>query len=170
MQPHLQNSNAHPNTRSSGTADKIMTNTRIERRLAMRDEAAFDTRIDKVLANPSGFPDGKGQRTKLSPSKLAKLKSDLADAYGHAAVFASNGPLPNHKKGRGSPPDNAKLIFIDDIVHAIEGVGLKPGLRYNEPVSLPVRIYKELSFLLWPGGADPRRLFERWQRNRIRRG
>ena len=170
MQPHLQNSNAHPNTRSSGTADKIMTNTRIERRLAMRDEAAFDTRIDKVLANPSGFQNGKGKRTRLSPSDLAKLKSDLADAYGHAAVFASNGPLPNCKKGRGSPPDNAKLIFIDDIVRAIEAVGLKPGLRYSEPVSLPVRIYKELSFLLWPGGADPRRLFERWQRNRIRRG
>jgi hypothetical protein len=148
---------------------KILTNTRTERRLALRDKAAFDRRIDKVLANPSGFPDGKGKRTKLSPADLAKLKSDLADAYGCAAVFASNGPLRNRKKARGSPPDNAKIIFIDDIVRAIEAVGLKAGLRYSEPVSLPVRIYKELSPLLWPGAASPRRLFERWQRNPIRR-
>ena len=149
---------------------QILTDTRTGRRFAVRGKAAFDRRIDKVLANPSGFPNGKGQRTKLSPSSLAKLKSDLADAYGHAAVFASVGPLPNRKKSRGSPPDNAKLIFIDDIVRAIEAAGLKPGLRYSEPVSLPVCIYRELSPLLWPGAASPRRLFERWQRNPIRRG
>ena len=149
---------------------QILTNTRTERRLAVRDKATFDRRIDKMLASPSGFPDGKGKRSKLSPPSIANLKSDLADAYGHAAVFASNGPLANRKKSRGSPPDNAKLIFIDDIVRAIEAVGLKPGLRYSEPVSLPVRIYRELSPLLWPGAASPRRLFERWQRNHIRRG
>ena len=156
--------------KTRAAASQILTNTRTERRLAVRDKAAFDRCIDKVLANPSGFPNGKGKRTKLSPSSIAQLKSDLADAYGHAAVFASNGPLANRKKSRGSPPDNAKLIFIDDIMRAIEAVGLKPGLRYSEPVSLPVRIYKELSPLLWPGAAGPRRLFERWQRNRIRRG
>jgi hypothetical protein len=149
---------------------KILTNTRTERRLAARDKVAFDRCIDKMLANPRGFPDGKGKRTKLSPSSIANLKSDLADAYGHAAVFASNGSLANRKKSRGSPPDNAKLIFIDDIMRAVEAVGLKPGLRYSEPASLPVRIYRELSPLLWPGAASPRRLFERWQRNHIRRG
>ena len=148
---------------------QILTDTRTGRRFSVRDKVAFDRRIDKMLVSPSGFPDGKGKRTKLSPSSIAKLKSDLADAYGHAAVFALNGPLVNRKKSRGSPPDNAKLIFIDDIVRAIEAVGLKPGLRYSEPASLPVCIYKELSPLLWPGAASPRRLFERWQRNPIRR-
>jgi hypothetical protein len=156
--------------KTRAAAGQILTDTRTGRRFSVRDKVAFDRRIDKVLANPSGFPDGKGKRTKLSPSSTAQLKSDLADAYGHAAVFASNGPLANRKKSRGSPPDNAKLIFIDDIVRAIEAVGLKPGLRYSDPVSLPVRIYRELSPLLWPGAASPRRLFERWQRNPVGRG
>jgi hypothetical protein len=36
-------------------AGQIWINTRTERRLAVRDKAAFDRRIDKMLARPSGF-------------------------------------------------------------------------------------------------------------------
>jgi hypothetical protein len=60
-------------------------------------------------------------------------------------------------------------ILIDDIMRACEAVGLKPGLRYVDPVSLPVLLFKELSPLLWPVGKSPRRVFERWQKISILR-
>jgi len=76
--------------------------------------------------------------------------------------------LRNRKQGRGRPPDNAHFVFIDDIMRACQKVGLKPGLRYvSDLESLPVRFFKELAPLVWPGvAANPRRLFQRWQKHR----
>lgn len=124
-----------------------------------------EQRIDTLINDPRGLPDGKGKRTKVDPANLQKLKSALADAIERAAVFALNGPLPNRIKGRGRPPDNATFIFIDDIVAACKAAGLKPGLRYVPgSESLPVSVYKALAPLLWGPARNPRRVFERWQR------
>lgn len=129
--------------------------------------AKVDERIDNILRDPKGLPDGKQRRTKLTPRKAQKLKSALIDAVGHASLWASKGPLPNRLRGRGRPPDNAVFLFIDDIVRACEGCGLKPGLRYvSDTESLPVRMFIELAPLLWGPVKAPRRLFERWQRLR----
>jgi hypothetical protein len=130
--------------------------------------AKIDRRIDNLLCDPRGLPDGKNKRTKLTSSDTQKLKSALIDAVGHASVWAANQPLPNRVQGRGRPPDNAPFVFIDDIMRACEGADLKPGLRYVAgSESLPVRIFIELAPLLWPVGAkNPRRLFQRWQRHR----
>ena len=123
-------------------------------------------RIDRILRNPTGLPNGKNQRT--TSFQAQTLKSKLIDALEHAAVWAAHGPLPNRFRGRGRPPDNAVFIFIDDIIAACQKSGLKPGLRYVEDSeSLPVLLFIELAPLLWPGSANnPRKLFERWQRLR----
>jgi hypothetical protein len=124
-------------------------------------------RIDNLLSDPRGLPNGKRKRTKLTPTERHKFKAALIEAVEHAAVWASNRPLPNRVRGRGRPPDNAVFIFIDDIVRACEGRGLKPGLRYvSDGESLPVRLYIELAPLLWGPVRAPRRVFERWQRHR----
>jgi hypothetical protein len=122
--------------------------------------------IDSLVDDPKGLPNGKNKRTKLDEADAQRFKSALIEAVGHAAVWASKGALPNRAQERGRPPDNAVFIFIDDIVRACEAAGLKPGLRYvSGSESLPVKTYKELAPLLWPGAAtSPRRVFERWQR------
>jgi hypothetical protein len=151
---------------STVDAGKILIDRR-NRRVVERETAELDRRIAKLLSNPKGFPDGKGKRTRLTPSQALMLRSGLVDAAGYAALLAANGPLPNRVQGRGRPPDNAVLIFIGDIIRACQAAGLKPGLRYVNPVSLPVLVYNELAPLLWPGNPkNPRRLFERWQRLR----
>ena len=130
--------------------------------------ARLDQRIDNILRDyPKGLPNGKGKRTKLTPTNARKFKLALIDAVGHASVWASKGPLRNRVQGRGRPPDNAVFLFIDDIVCACEGCGLKPGLRYvSDTESLPVRVFIELAPLLWGPVKAPRRLFQRWQRLR----
>jgi hypothetical protein len=141
----------------------ILTST-----LGPRARAKAGSRIDNILCDPKGVPNGKGRRTKLATSAARNLKAALIEAMEHASVWASPGPLPNRRKGVGRPPDNAVFIFIDDIMRACAGVGLKTGLRYVDgSESLPVRIFIKLSPILWPGSAKaPRRLFERWQRFR----
>jgi hypothetical protein len=132
-------------------------------------QAKASRRIDDILRNPEGLPNGRGKRTKLSRSRSEAFKSELTTALAHACVWASHGPLPNRIRTRGRPPDNAVFIFIDDIVRACEVAGLKPGLRYVDgSESLPVRLYQELAPLLWCGTASttPRRVFERWRRYR----
>ncbi len=149
---------------SSVDAGKILIDRRSRRR-ASRVAAEIDRRIINLLRDPRGFPDGKGKRTRLTLPKEHKLRSGLAEAVEYAALFA--GPLPNRTQGRGRPPDNVVFIFIDDIDRACRAAGLKPGLRYVMPVSLPVAAYIELAPLIWPGHPkNPRRLFERWQRLR----
>jgi hypothetical protein len=129
--------------------------------------SAASTRINNVLSNPKGLPNGKHRRTRLTPKQQDVLRSKLIDAVEHAAVFA-NEPLRNRARARGRPPDNAFFVFINDIVTACEAARLKPGLRYVVgSESLPVLLYKELAPLVWPGRvANPRRLFERWKRLR----
>jgi hypothetical protein len=127
--------------------------------------ANAEQRIDQLLRDPKGLPNGKGKRTRLSPTKARKFKSALVDAVGHASVWASHAPLPNRVQGRGRPPDNAVFIFINDIVRACKKAGLKPGFRFVAgSESLPVRIFIELAPLLWGPIKAPRRQFERWER------
>jgi hypothetical protein len=124
-------------------------------------------RINKLLNNPKGLPNGKNRRVKLGPRQKDLLQSEVIHAVGHASVYAINGPLPNRVQSRGRPPDNAVFIFIDDIWRACEAAGIKPGLRYvSGSESLPVQLYIDLASLLWPRTKNPRRLFERWQRHR----
>ena len=129
--------------------------------------AKVGQRIDNLLCDPQGVPNGKGKRTKLTPAQRHKLKSAVIEAVEHANVWASSRPLPNRVPGRGRPPDNAPFVFIDDLVLAIESAGLKPGLRYVKDLeSLPVRLFIELASLLWGSVKAPRRVFQRWQRFR----
>jgi hypothetical protein len=129
--------------------------------------AKVGQRIDNLLGDSRGVPNGKGKRTKLTLAQRQKLKSALIEAVEHACVWASNRPLPNRVPGRGRPPDNAVFVFIDDIVRACEGAGLKPGLRYvPSSESLPVHLFIELTPLLWGPVKAPRRSFQRWQRLR----
>jgi len=125
-------------------------------------------RIDEVLDEPRGLPNGKGKkRIKLTPDQTHILKPALIEAVEHAHVWAATRPLPNRVRGRGRPPDNAVFLFIDDLVLAIESAGLKPGLRYVKDLeSLPVRLFIELASLLWGPVKAPRRVFQRWQRFR----
>jgi hypothetical protein len=124
-------------------------------------------RLDNILADPAGVPNGKAKRIKLSQSRKELFKSALITAAEHASVFARTGPLPNRVRRRGRPPDNAVFIFIDDIVRACKACGLQPGLRYvSGSESLPVRVYVELAPLLWGPVKAPRKVFERWQRHR----
>jgi hypothetical protein len=149
---------------SSVDASKILIDRR-NRRVAKRVAVEFDLRINKLLSDPKGLPDGKGKRTRLTRPKEHKLRSGLAEAVEYAALFA--GPLPNRAQGLGRPPDNAVFLFIDDIDRACRAAGLKPGLRYVNPVSLPVALFIELAPLIWPGHPkNPRKLFERWGRLR----
>lgn len=135
--------------------------------LDARLQAKLDQRIDNILRDPKGLPNGKGKRTTLTPANARKLKSALIDAVGHASIWAVRGSLPNRVRWRGRPPDNAVFVFIDDIILACEACGLKPGLRYvSGSESLPVRVFIELSPLLWPATKAPRRFFQRWQRLR----
>jgi hypothetical protein len=88
-------------------------------------------RIDEVLDEPRGVPNGKGKnRIKLTPNQTHILKPALIEAVEHAHVWAASRPLPNRVRGRGRPPDNAFFLFIDDVALALEGVGLKASLRY----------------------------------------
>ena len=123
--------------------------------------------IIKLVHNPKGLPNGKNGRKRLNPLKSRRLKDGLMWATQQAAIFGAHGTtLPNRLPGRGAPPDNAKAIFIEDIVSACEAVGLAPGLRYVDGTeSFPVRVYKALAPKVWPGKVTaPRRLFERWQK------
>ena len=135
-------------------------------RLTPREIEVFDRRIDSILHNPTGLPNGKNKRNRLTDVQARRLKSALIDAVEHAAVWAVHRALPNRLRGPGRPPDNAVLLFIDDIIGACQASGLKPGLRYVAgSESLPVLLFIELAKGLWPGSARaPRKLFERWQR------
>jgi hypothetical protein len=132
--------------------------------LDARTRAEVERRIDDILGDP--LPNGKGKRTKLPPTERHKFRSALIEVVEYAHSLAAKGPLPNRVPGQGPPPDNAKLIFVEDIVHECEVAGLKPGLRFIEPESLPVRLFKELASLLWRPVKDPRRVFQRWRRYR----
>jgi integrase len=123
-------------------------------------------RIDDILGDDRGVPNGKGNRTKLDSDQKQKLKSALIKAAECAHSLASKGPLPNRVPGAGRPPDNAYFVFINDLVCGCEGCGLKSGLRYVlGSQSLPVRVFIELAPLLWRRKTKyPRKLFERWQR------
>ena len=123
-------------------------------------------RIDEILGDPRGLPNGKGKRTKLTPNERDKFKSKLIEVMQYAHSLAAKGPLPNRVPGRGRPPDNAVFLFIDDLVQAHEEVGLKPSLRYVSPESLLVRLFIKLVPLLWRPVKAPRRFFQRWQRYR----
>jgi hypothetical protein len=158
----------HPNEASAQASASKRWGSVLTYSLDKKDLAKVIRCIDNLLSDPKGLPNGKGKRTKLSTDNAQKFKSALIHAAEYAAVWASKGPLSNRVRGRGRPPDNAVLLFIDDIVRACEVAGLKPGLRYVKLMeSLPVRVFIELGPLLWPGSAKaPRRLFERWQRLR----
>ena len=132
--------------------------------LDARTLAEVERRIDNILGDP--LPNGKGKRTKLPPTERDKFKSALIEAAEYAYSLAAKGPLPNRVSGQGPPPDNTKLIFVDDIVHECEVAGLKTRSRFIEPKSLPVRLFKELASLLWRPVKDPRRVFQRWRRYR----
>jgi len=125
-------------------------------------------RIDEVLDEPRGLPNGKGKkRIKLASDQTHILKPALIEAVEYAHVWAATRPLPNRVRGRGRPPDNAVFLFIDDLVLALERIGLNPSLRYVAySESLLVRLFIELAPLLWGPVKAPRRLFERWQRRR----
>ena len=123
-------------------------------------------RIDEILGDPRGLPNGKGKRTKLTPTERDKFKSKLIEVMQYAHSLAAKGALPNRVPGRGRPPDNAVFLFIDDLVQAHEEVGLKPSLRYVSPESLLVHLFIELVPLLWRPVKAPRRFFQRWQRYR----
>jgi hypothetical protein len=135
-------------------------------RLTQHQAEVLDGRIDSILRDPTGLPNGKNKRKKLTEVQARRFKSALIDAVEYAAVWAAHGALPNRLGGPGRPPDNAMLLFIDDIIGACKANGLKPGLRYVAgSESLPVHLFIELAQGLWPGSTRaPRRLFERWQR------
>lgn len=137
-------------------------------RLTSREAEVLERRIYDILSDPTGLPNGKNRREKLTAVEVRKFKSALIYAVEHAAVWAAHGPLPNRLQGAGRPPDNAVLLLIDDIIDACKASGLKPGLRYVAgSESLPVHLFIELAPLLWPGSTRaPRKLFERWQRVR----
>ena len=90
--------------------------------LKLQVQAQAARRIDDILGDPRGLPNGKGKRTKLTLTDRDELKSALMNAVGHAAVWASNKPLPNRVRGPGRPPDNSVFIFIEDLAHAFEVV------------------------------------------------
>jgi hypothetical protein len=148
---------------STMDAGQILTN-----RLTPRKAEVLERRIDGILCDPTGLPNGKNKRKKLTEVQAREFKSALIDAVEHAAVWAAHGPLPNRLRRPGRPPDNAVFLFIDDIIDACKESGLKPGLRYvADSESLPVSLFIELAPLLWPGSTRaPRKLFERWQRER----
>jgi hypothetical protein len=135
-----------------------------------RIDAILEELVEKRPRGNGGLkPEGKkGRLKKLTEEEGQKFKAALIRALEHGAVWASQpAGLPNSIRSRGKPPDNSILVFIDDIMRACKVVGLKPSRRYAEPVSLPVRIYKELAPILWPVSTKaPRKVFDRWYRNR----
>jgi hypothetical protein len=136
------------------TSSVDVKNILIDRRskkVAERCAAECDLRITKLLSDPEGLPDGKGKRTKLTRLKKQRLRSVLAEALEYAALFP--GPLPNRRSGLGRPPDNAVLIFIDDIHRACRAADLKPGLRYIKPVGLPGRTHQRTPASCSSGGS-----------------
>src|SRR3954447_16961880 len=67
-------------------------------------------KIDTVIEDKRGLPNGKARRTNLTELQKEQLKLDLINAVGQAASLASKGPLNNRVQGRGRPPDN--VVFI----------------------------------------------------------
>src|SRR6516165_4119627 len=55
-----------------------------------------------------------GKRILLKADIVEKLVEKMIWAAAHAA----SGPIPNRVRGRGAPPDNARIILADGILRA----------------------------------------------------
>jgi hypothetical protein len=105
-----------------------------------------------------------GKRILLKGDIVEKLVENMIWAAAHAA----SGPIPNRVRGRGAPPDNARIILADGILRACKDVGIAPGLRYAAPRSFAVDLFNAIAPIIWPtGGLNPRKTFERLRRAKI---
>ena len=122
--------------------------------------------VGNILNQPKGVCNAHGARIKPTQSQIDFVAEALDHAAHKAAGFAINGPLPNRRKGVGSPPDNSYSILIDDIMIACKLTGLSTGRRYvSGSQSLSVELFIALERLLWPtsqASRSPRKYFERW--------
>ena len=110
-----------------------------------------------------------GARISLKGDIVDKLVQSMIYAASHAAI----GPIYNRIRGRGVPPDNARIILADDIVRACKEFGISSGLRFAPPESFAVDLYIAVAPTVWPTGRktqlSPRKTFERMRRSRITR-
>lgn len=92
----------------------------------------------------------------------ARIVEGLAEAMVYAASQAAIRPIPSRTSGVGAPPDNARIIFANDVLAACELHGISRGLRYASPQSFAVSLFNAVAPIIWgTGGIDPRKTFER---------
>jgi hypothetical protein len=105
-----------------------------------------------------------GKRLPLSGDIVDQLVARMV----YAASQAASGTISNRIRGRGAPPDNARIILADDVVLACEGLGISPGLRFAPPQSFAVELFNAVAKIIWPTGTlNPRKTFERRRRATI---
>jgi hypothetical protein len=106
-----------------------------------------------------------GKRVPLMGEIVDKLGQLMVDAASHA----SSGAIENRVRGRGAPPDNARIIFADDVLKACGELGISQGLRYAPPESFAVDLFNTIAAIIFPGGANARKTFDRLRRHPITR-
>jgi hypothetical protein len=113
-----------------------------------------------------------GKRIPLKGNIVDKLVQRMVYAASHAA----SGSIANRVRGRGAPPDNARIVLAFDIREACTELGIAPGLRYADPPSFVVDLFNAVAPTIWPSPSpsnqsapNPRKTFERMLRARITR-
>ena len=66
-------------------------------------------RIDRLLKDPQGVPNGKNKRMKLTPDQRKLLKSELIHAVGHASVYAADWTIAEPGLGTWSPARQCRV-------------------------------------------------------------
>jgi hypothetical protein len=96
------------------------------------------------------------------------MVDELVARMVYAAAHACSRRIDNRFRGRGVPPDNARIILARDIQKACSEVGISPGLRYAPPESFAVALFNCIAPIIWgTGGLNPRKTFERLRRAAI---
>jgi hypothetical protein len=105
-----------------------------------------------------------GKRVPLNGEIVDKLVQRVIYAASHAA----SGSIANRVRGRGAPPDNARIILAGDVLRACKDVGISPGLRFVPPESFAVDLFNAITPIIWPTGTrNPRKTFDRLWRAKI---
>jgi hypothetical protein len=133
-------------------------------------QVGIESRVEQAVRGLCGSRrTAKGLHGKHIPL-TGNIVENLVQRMVYAASQAASRPIGNRIRGRGAPPDNARIILAEDVLLACEEVGISPGLRFAPPASFAVDVFSAIAPIIWPTSAlNPRKTFERMKRARITR-
>lgn len=127
-------------------------------------ESQMDQAVRSLCQSRNTAPGLNRKRIPLNGDVVDKLVESMV----YAASQAAARPIDNRTRGRGAPPDNARIILANDVLEACKLNGISPGLRYADPESFAVALFKAIAPIIWPtSGGNPRKTFERLRRSGI---